>query len=218
MEVGTSLTITLHKGNAQDKPVTYRSKVIDRTEEYLYIDYPVNPRDYVQLPIRPKDRLTIEYVSKGSVNSFTTTVKQIIESSLIAFVIPVPKEEEIKRIQRREYVRVLVDLDTAIHSLDGSFEPFTTITRDISGGGMLIITPKHVELAEGTMVEVYLVLKSKTTDYKYIKTKAEVIRTTLENDITFTSFKYHFADERERQQVIEFCFTVQREELKRQIY
>jgi len=218
MKVGTSLTIVLRKKATRKESIKYRSKVIDRTNGELLIDYPVDPALYADLPIKPNDRISIEYISKGSVNTFTTTVKRIVQSPLLSFVISIPEEDKIERIQRREYVRVMFDVDTAIHSLDHSFTPFTTVTRDISGGGMLIITPPNVALKEGEKVKTYLVLKSKTTDYKYIKTKAEIIRTMVENKITFTSLKFHFDNERERQQLIEFCFAIQREDLKRQIY
>jgi len=214
VKVGTAVSIKFASGSNDKNMVRYRSKVLDRNEKVLIIGYPVNEQLYVELPFKEGDEVKIEYIDKGNVYSFQSKVKRLIKSPFMSFVIDIPNKDEIKRIQRREYVRINTDVNVAVHGIDRNFPPFITVTHDISGGGAAIITPKGISLQDGEMVMLYLVLKSKYSDYVYIKTKAEVIRSQVINDVRMTSLKFHFKEEKERQAVIKYCFEIQRERLK----
>lgn len=218
MDVGTSLTITLHNRYKNDEPITYRTKVIDRNEKKVTIDYPVSRDDYIDLPIRTNHMIGIEYITKGSVYKFNTKVLRIIDSPITSFVIEMPDSDQITKIQRREYVRINIDVDVAVHSPSHTFHPFTTVTRDISGGGAALILPDKVKLRDDEIVELYLVLKSQYSPINYIKTKAEIIRTTVHNDVRSASLRFQFNDERERQKVIKYCFEIQRQKLQKQVF
>lgn len=217
VEVGTSVTIALGQHSKEGGQISYRSKIIDRNESELIIDYPVNIDDYLQLPIRTNQVVDIEYITKGSVYKFPAKIIRIIESPIESFVINVPNEADITKIQRREYVRINVDVNVAVHSINDSFTPFITVTQDISGGGLAIITPDNITLSEGEKVDLYLVLKSKYSDFVYLRVEGEIIRTTVYNGVRSTSLRFHFDDERDRQKIIKYCFEIQREKLKRQI-
>lgn len=218
MDIGTSLMITLANNLNTDGPKTYRSKVIDLNETEMMIDYPMNKEEYIGLPIQVNHIVEIEYIAQGSVMKFPANVKRIVESPLLAFVIDRPTSNIITKIQRREYVRINIDVDVAIHSISETFAPFTTVTRDISGGGMAVVTPGQISLINNEVVDVYFVLKSRYSDIQYIKTEAEIIRTTFLNELQHTSLRFNFDDERKRQTVIKYCFEIQREKLKKQVY
>lgn len=218
MEIGTSLTITLASNLNLGGAKTCRSKVVDLNAEELMIDYPMNREKYIGLPIQVNHTVEIEYIVQGSVLKFPAKVKRIVESPLMAFVIDKPTADIITKIQRREYVRINIDVDVAIHSISENFTPFTTVTRDISGGGMAIVSPLNVALSNNEIVDLYFVLKSKYSDFHYIKTRAEIIRTTFLNEVRHTSLRFEFDDERKRQKVIKYCFEIQREKLKRQVF
>lgn len=198
--------------------ITYRSKIIDQIDGEIIIDYPVDIEQYLDLPILPQKNIKIEYLDKGNVFSFNTIVKRLIRSPILSLVIDIPDENEIKKIQRREYVRINTDVNIAVHSLNNTFSPFSTVTQDISGGGAALIIPHNISLKEGEMVLLYLVLKSSYSDFEYIKTKAEIIRTTTLNGVRSTSLKFHYFDEKDQQKIIKYCFEVQREKLKRQAF
>lgn len=217
MEVGTQVTITLPQFSNNDEVITYRSKIIDRNNNELIIDYPVDKEQYLQLPIRTNHTVEIEYVTKGSVYKFPAKVLRVLETPLMSFVINVPNDANVTKIQRREFVRINIDVNVAVHRSVEKSNPFITVTRDISGGGLAIITPNNVSLKEGEMVDLYLVLKSEYSDYVYVTTKGEIIRTTINNEVRSTSLRFHFDDEKDRQKIIKYCFEVQREKLKRQI-
>lgn len=217
MEIGTSVTIALRQQSNDASQISYRSKVIDRNETELIIDYPVDPEQYVQLPIRKNHTIDIEYVTKGSVYKFPAKVIRVNNSPIVSFAINIPDQDNITKIQRREYVRINIDVNVAVHSEKKLFTPFISVTQDISGGGLAIITPRNVTLTEGEKVNLYLVLKSTYSDYVYLKTKGEVIRTTVFNEVRSTSLRFLFDDEKDRQKIIKYCFEIQREKLKRNI-
>lgn len=217
MKVGTSLIITILNQSDEKNTQRYRSKILDRTDKKLIIGNPVDQNEYVDLPITTGTLVQIEYIDHGNVYTFTAEVKRLIQSPIWSFVIDIPEKEEITKIQRREYVRIDTDVNVAVYGIDRSFPPFITVTQDISGGGTAIIVPKGIDLKEGEKVMLYLVLKSKYSDYVYIKTKAEVIRSTTVNEIRITSLKFHFENENDRQAVIKYCFEIQRERLKENI-
>lgn len=216
MKVGTSLNIkVIDQAEVDDEKLPrYRSKIIDRTDNEIMIDYPVSTDEYIDLPIQKDSEVKIEYIDQGNVYSFTAKVKRIIKSPLMSFVLDIPNKDEIVKIQRREYVRINTDVNVAVHGLDRSFTPFITVTQDISGGGTAIIVPQDVSLEDGEMLLLFLVLKSKYSDYVYKKVKAEVIRSTTVNDVRLTSLRFHFEHENNRQAIIKYCFEIQRERLK----
>src|SRR5699024_7499482 len=210
--------ITLAHNLNEEGPKTYRSKVIDLNEAEMTIDYPMNKEEYIGLPIQVNHTVEIEYIAQGSVLKFPANVKRIVESPLMAFVIDKQTSDIITKIKRREYVRINIDSDVAIHSISKTFAPFTTVTRDISGGGMAIVTPSHLSLTNHEIVNLYFVLKSEYSKIQYIKTEAEIIRTTFLNEVQHTSLRFDFDDERKRQTVIKYCFEIQREKLKKQVF
>lgn len=218
MDIGVSLTITLPKQHKDEEQITYRSKIIDRNDSEIIIDYPVDQTEYIELPIRTNSTIGIEYIAKGSVYKFQAKVTRLIDAPIMSFAIDMPEKDEITRIQRRQYVRINIDVDVAVHYINSTSTPFTTVTNDISGGGASIVVPNDLTLSSGEIVQLYIVLRSKYSPVNYIKTKAEVIRTTVSNEVRRASLKFQIEDEKERQDIIRYCFEVQREKLKRQVF
>lgn len=216
MKVGTSLTITM-LSRLDKETDAFHCKIIDIVNRYLVIDYPVDLQANQPIPIKLNSNIQIEFMEKGNIYRFNTVVTKLEHSPLLAFLVPIPEMEQIKKIQRRKYVRIEFDADVAVHGSDLKFHPFTTVTKDISGGGMAIILPPHTTLEGINEVEVYLVLKSTYSDFKYIHTRAKIIRITCVNEVKIASVKFLFSDEHKRQKIINYCFEIQREQLKQQL-
>lgn len=128
-----------------------------------------------------------------------------------------PEKSSVKRIQRREFVRVDTGVDIAIHCPIDSFLPFTSITKDISGGGASIIIPEEMEIANNTRVDLYFVLKSLNSDYQYVKSTANVVLTRKEHNLKTISVQFLSSDERTQQRIVLYCFDKQREERIREL-
>lgn len=207
--------VTLH--HDMNEETMYRCKVIDIDQDKLIIDYPIEVGSNSLSRIQPNSKLTVDYIDKGTVYKFHTTVSELIQKPLMAFTILKPNEDSIQKIQRREYVRIETNTDLAVHSGEKMFSPFITVTQDISGGGASIILPEKITLKDSSVVDLYVVLKSKYSDFDYLQTSAEIVRTTVENGVRSASIKFLFDDERDRQRVIKYCFEIQRQNLKQHI-
>ncbi|MGM0887695.1 MAG: PilZ domain-containing protein [Bacillota bacterium] len=59
-----------------------------------------------------------------------------------------PEAETFVKIQQRQFVRLDVTLDTAIHPEHSEFTPFRTLTEDISAGGA------SIRLLKGTAIPI----------------------------------------------------------------
>ncbi|TKH10963.1 hypothetical protein FC678_13390 [Peribacillus simplex] len=57
-----------------------------------------------------------------------------------------PEAETFVKIQRRQYVRLDVSLDTAIHPEHSELPPFRALTEDISAGGASIRLLKGTDI------------------------------------------------------------------------
>lgn len=123
-----------------------------------------------------------------------------------------PRPDEVKIVQRREYVRVPVDIEVCCHlvgvadqNLDNS-KIFNGKIRDISGGGVQLST--ELSLPIGTILVFELELENNS----FVLT-ARVVRNLEDEDGRTRNLGCEFIgiDESERQKIISYCS-------KRQLY
>lgn len=212
MDIGTLLTISVTdpKTGVSTK---YRSKIVEKNEHYLFIDYPVNV-ETKRTAILPKaTHVQTSYIdSDQSVYSFNTKIVARVNVNIPALAVSTPKETDIKRIQRRSFVRIDTAVDVSIHHTDDIIEPFTTVTSDISGGGMSIILPTNNMLNENDSVDLWIVLQMQNGEFQYIYSQSKVVRVfTDKTTINTASIKFETISKLDQQAVIRYCFEKQRE-------
>ncbi|SES80964.1 c-di-GMP-binding flagellar brake protein YcgR, contains PilZNR and PilZ domains [Oceanobacillus limi] len=216
MKIGTFLTLEASK-NTGDK---YRCKIIEKKKNLLIIDYPVQIQSKKTTFFPKGTRFIASYVGDdNSVYRFPTVVKGKQKLNVPAISLEKPEKERIERIQRRQYVRVDAAVDLAIHSVDQSFPSFTTVTADISGGGLSFILPKGQAMNENDKVNAWLVLPMNNGEYKYTSVEGEVIRViTNKNKADIASLKFISISQETQQFIIKYCFEIQRELRKKELY
>lgn len=217
VEIGTPLQITVE--NEENDGEQYRSKLIDKNSKYLIIDYPTNVTTKRTAILPLQSRLKISFIDKNRrVYQFETTlIKRVKTSKILGLAVVYPEKDEIKRIQRRNYVRIHTSIDVAIHSPNSSFLPIITVTNDISGGGLSIIVPEDTELESGMEAEVWMVLPRNNGKNDYICAKSETVDLFEEKDEPMkASFKFVDIDENDKQRIIRFVFDKQREERRKE--
>ncbi|HLR08148.1 MAG TPA: flagellar brake domain-containing protein [Bacillota bacterium] len=218
MEIGKTLHLELYN---QVKHMTekYRSQVVEMHDDYLFIDYPINERTNKATYLHTGTPLKVNYIGQdGSVYSFQTTVTTRTKRTVPVLVIDFPKEDKIKRIQRREYVRIQTAVDVAVHFEKACKEPFTTVTKDISGGGLSIFIPDSNHLAQGDLLNVWIVLPMQSGSYHYVEAKTEVIRTKLsEHAVPTASIKFISITNTHREKIIRYCFEKQWEARQKEL-
>src|SRR5690625_117992 len=210
VNVGDTLVMKL---STSDK--LYRCKVIDFIDDFIAIDHPINIQTNKSITLPKHAKLIINYIKDGNIYEFPTTIVRQTKINIPALLINRPNKDDIRRIQRREFVRVQTDVDIAVHCPNKTFTPFTTVTGDISGGGALIITPpKKVDFRPKQKVELFFSLRYDDEPYKYVHTTAEIVLVRQINAVKTFSVKFLLPSERMREQIINYCFYVQRKRQK----
>lgn len=196
----------------------YRCKLIDKNKESLIIDYPVHDATQKTAIFENGTDFTVHYVVRGDVYQFKSKLlKRIRLKNIPGLAIARPTIENIKKIQRRHFARVNAFVNIAIHSPEGAFEPYITVTHDISGGGVSIVAPKKNPFEPGMMVEIWIVIQSLKLTMHYIKTKGEVVGS-FDQDSHHNRISFKFTDisESKRQALISYVFEKQREERRKE--
>lgn len=132
MKIGTVLQLLITQANKQNKK--YRCKIIDKNDKYLFIDYPVDVKTKKTAFFNKDTLFDVFFIGEDEVvHHFRSRLAAKVKLNIKALAMTLP--EELKRVQRRNFVRVDAAVDIAVHSPDQPFPPFTTVTNDISGGG-----------------------------------------------------------------------------------
>lgn len=214
MEIGESITLHFDNSPHKKEKEKYLSKIIDMDEQFLYVN---NPRNQPTSMLKEIGEVTVDYVQNGVPYKFKSQIVKHVELTVPALVIKIPAREDIKKIQRREFVRIQTDVDVALHFPNSSTSPIVSVTYDISGGGASVIVPPKTEISDEQHVAVYFVLHSSSIDYEYIQADAEIIRFHTFEKVNTVSLKFLFISDRDQQKIINYCFDKQREKRKQEL-
>ena len=213
MKIGTIFQIQATDKNTNEI-TKYKSRLIEENADSFIIDYPINELSKRTTYFKKGTYLLVSFIDEEdkSVYQFQSLVKDKVKLKIPALSITKSEEGNIKRIQRRQFVRVETALDVAIHGHHNGFVPFTTTTTDISGGGLSVIVPKENDLAEKEKVTVWIPLEMSSGVFHYLSIDAEVvILKSLKDGIRTAGLKFLSIKPKEQQTIIRFCFEVQRE-------
>lgn len=219
MKIGVFLTLEAYSEDHKQLE-KYRCKVVDKDNKYLYIDYPVHLKTKrTTASFRVGTRMKAEYLgSDQSVYRFNTVVKKRKKGKIPTLALAIPESDKIERIQRREYVRIETAVDVALHSVYEKFTPFTTVSVDLSGGGLSVVVPKDIHINDGEEVIVHLVLPMQSGEYHYLEFRGGVVRLIQNtNSANTASIKLKSIDELDKQIIIRYCFEKQREARQKEI-
>jgi len=114
----------------------------------------------------------------------------------------------VKKIQRRQYVRFDIALDVKIEIEDKPGDPIIALTKNVSAGGVQIVLQEP--LPEDSRVKVILPLTSEAT----VVAKGEVIRIVFPQapyEKITTAIKFSEIEERARDLIIKYIFRKQAE-------
>ncbi|CQR46708.1 Flagellar brake protein YcgR [Paraliobacillus sp. PM-2] len=195
----------------EEETSSYRSKIVGQEGTTIYIDYPINEMTG-RTNIFPKGTIfKVNLVDENqSVYQFITEITGKKTGNVPMLMIHFSQDEMV-RIQRRKYVRVNSSLDVAIHDHEGLKEPFTTVTNDISGGGLCILLPIDGIYNIGDMVDICVVIPLENERIEYVHAEATVIRIFKKEDanISLLTVEYNNISENDRELIIRHCFEVQ---------
>jgi c-di-GMP-binding flagellar brake protein YcgR len=211
-------TIILQSTDEQDTK-KLRSKVVDIIDEKVYIDFPVNDKTKKTEVVAIGSEYSAVFVGKDqSVYLFNTEILSKVRQQIPMIQISFPGNKNLKRLQRREFVRVDTNLDISIVFGKKRNIAFNTVSTDISAGGCAIILPKNEKLLPTMIIDMYIVLPLEV-GYKYLLVKGKVIRILEATGKEPEKAPVEFLNisEVDRQLIIRYCFEKQLEMRKRGI-
>ncbi len=181
----------------------YKSRIQSVNDDEIYIDIPLHNNEYLILN-KGDDIHLIKYGNEGSVYELSCKViDRKIEGNIRLYRLSEPYD--IKKIQRRNYVRVETIRGIKCFRKD---EEFNALILDLSGGGMKIKSNKKLEIDEEIVSFV------KTDDGKFM-VKGKIIRVE-ETSFNQYSLGIEFVDieERTREKIIKLVFSIMRKQME----
>lgn len=218
MKIGKSLYLEMRQPETNEVE-RFECTIVDKTKDHIFIDYPIYEKTRKTTIIPVGTKMRVSYVSDDQNVYFFPS--EIISKKMLTvptLMIPVPEKETIKKIQRREFVRVPVAVDIAVHHEDLQVAPFTTVTVDLSGGGLSFILPKNISLNREDRLNIWMVLQYENDQFEYLELKAEIVRVNeQDNAISTASAKFMSYSPKQQQAIIQFCFEKMRQARKKEL-
>lgn len=218
LKIGSTLVLEKKDTSKDGEWSRYRAKVIDLADDTIYIDYPINEQTKRTdiFPVGTAFRAL--YVTEEEIAfSFGTSIKGREMLKVPALKLSMPKEEAIRKIQRRQYVRIMTSTDVALHSYEAGIAPVSSITLDVSGGGLSMLLPEKHGFKERMNVTLYLAFSLQKEGPSFLTASGSIVRI-VRNDKSgkiIASIQFDDIQERDRQAIIRFCFERQREQRKK---
>lgn len=200
--IGLDLTMEIHREGTVKK---YKGKIADLNDEHFYIYHPVNidSKKVAFLPAGTK--LTVFFTDKNAASyCFHTVVNRTVKDSVPLVELPLPGDH-IKRIQRREYVRVEAAVDISFHFPKRGMK-FATVTDNLSAGGCAALLPEGIQLEKDESGTVDLSIKMESGEIYHLMFHCTVTRIYAKKDIQCVSVKYINPDRKDQQILTKFCF------------
>lgn len=210
LQAGEKIELLL-KGNNDKGTEVYLSKVEDVIDNETYaISRPVSGGKYTYLSLGQE--IEVAYFREDAVFAFDARVIERIKyGAAVSAVIKVISER--RKLQRRNYYRLGIMLPVMVeYKQEGGTVVKKLNTADISGGGIRLISPEHMNIGQ----EVTMSIGIPGVEGNLIK--GRVIRSIhSERDKKRYDIGVEFLDihPRIRQLIIEYIFAKQRELLKK---
>lgn len=208
LNIGDTLNLEIDEGDDKEKQ-HFKCRLVDRVKDYLFIDYPINQRTKRVGFFHDGTQFQVSFIGKDqAVYLFETQLQGRQKGRIPMLIIRDPGKEKYIRVQRREHVRVETAIDVAVHHKDKEFSPFTSLTADISGGGIALVLPRGHNLSSGKDIICWLSLPMQTGEIKFIQVDCHVIRIIPSKGNSKEKATIEFIDikERDRQTIISYCF------------
>lgn len=201
LSIGTIIVIDKDFTEDSEK---FKSKVVDIGDGFIMIDYPTHIKTGRTAFIMDGTQLHVTFVDSMKMSyAFRTEVGGRLNKGIPMIKLSYPGDEQLIKIQRREFVRVESAIDIAVEK-DGRFTQF--VSADLSAGGVAFTLSNPDTIKKGELLSLTMVLPFMNHDIKYVKAGARVIRVWEKDGRLIASLQFETIHQIERQYVIRFCF------------
>jgi c-di-GMP-binding flagellar brake protein YcgR len=149
----------------------YKSNVvdIDLEKRILFLSIPSYKGRFI--PIPKGVRMTVNLFDRSSIYEFDTISLGVIKRDNI-YVIPVPFPETVRKTERRKFVRIPLYLEGRFYLSDEpDAESYVFTTRNISAGGMMMVTKKYLKMGDIIYIDLKL-----DNELSLNKQKSKIVR------------------------------------------
>ncbi|MBS4217290.1 flagellar brake domain-containing protein [Bacillus sp. FJAT-49711] len=213
IKVGMELILETDNQNEEK----YKAKIADFDENKVYISYPLGVTSNKTIFLRTDTKMYASFVDEESgAYLFKTKIIGRVKKQIPLLVLTFPDEENLLKVQRRQFVRINAAIDVSLQLLE-SEEVYPTVTEDFSAGGCAVILPKNVIIHRGELARICIVLRMQSGEYLYLNLDCRIIRAFDKNKRQLVSIQFLNVKNKEQQQLMRFCFEKQLEYRKRGI-
>lgn len=183
-----------------------KSRIADLDEESFLIEVPIETVSGRIKRLHGGEELSVYFLTEGGIKNYFNTYVLGFASDVVQLIrIHKPALESITKIQRRDFLRVIAELEIAVKLKDNT--RFVTYTDDVGGGGVSFLSEDNYNLTSGDVLECWLLVPYKNGSVEHVPFEAEVVRTkNLESGRWVTMLKFLNISNLERQKLIRFSF------------
>lgn len=181
----------------------YKSKVVDTGENFVLIDYPAHMETNRTAFFMDGTQMLISFIDNKMSYAFKAEVTGRVNNGIPMLKLAYPGDDQLIKIQRREFVRVETAIDVAV-DFGGVFQQF--VAEDISAGGIALNLGQNESFEESEAVMLTIALPYVNDEIKYIRTEANAVRIWEKNGRRIASMQFIGIDTIDRQNIIRFCF------------
>jgi len=201
--IGQVIQIQLESADESQQKKPLKSRIAEVDERFFWIEAPIDEKGRFWT-LDNGEPLSVSFMDNGATVSFPTKVAGLHKEKNIRFYfIEKPDPAQITRTQRRSYLRVETELDVAVR-LAGN-RRLLTVTRDISGGGMSIVTKGFVSLLPDDTLDCWVVIPFRNGTIEHIQVKGVVVRTVSLGNEMLIMINFKDIAETDRQKIIKYC-------------
>ena len=212
LKEGQELRIEV-EGRAEGK-----TKIAAITDQVVWIESPSDMTTLKTFFLHEEEAMRV-FFFQGDNQLFafdTKVVKRISDAQMtLRYAFNLPDEKKIKRIQRREYLRVSEMINVTVLAVDGeSFESFETTSLDVSAGGMKIIANRAPVEVNESLVVVFRI-EDEQGSPQLFRIKSRLVRVHKQEVKEELSLAFEDLAPRDQETILRYCFRVQLEARKR---
>lgn len=214
-KVNQILHMQMNSIDEEESKIEYKSRIADVTESAIIIEVPLNEKTGRLKKLYHGDEISAHFLGQGGVkNYFTTEVVAFTEDVIRLIELRLPELSAITQIQRRNFLRVLAELEIAV-KLNDQIQ-FIGLTDDVGGGGISFICDGHIPIGLNAIISCWVLAPFKNGTIEHIPFTGEVVRVkATETDKQLVMIRFAEIADRERQKLIRFCFERQMDFRKR---
>lgn len=205
MQTGDFVMVT----NSEDKQG--RTKVAAVTNRLIWIEAPSEVSTLKTFILSENEQIQVYFFKeKGRLFGFEAEIVERQNDPLRGqrYAIRRPSDEKIEHVQRRQFLRVPQLLDVALHPHKKAFDPFTTVSLDLSAGGILILA-NHLPIELKDEIELTFLLPSENGGTHTLDVVGELVRIDRREERYELAFQFTEIHDRSRELVLRHCYQAQ---------